>query len=405
MMKYLFINEVVGTTSTGKIVADQCRKVMAQGNEAIVAYGRWAENCSDVNTYRIGNDIDVRIHGIMTRLFDRHGLCSTGATEKFVSWADEYKPDIVYLHNLHGYYINYEVLFSWIKTHPERKYYWMLHDCWSFTGHCSHFMYVKCNKWNTQCLRCPQLRQYPACWLFPNTKDNYNRKKAAFTGVQNLTLVMPSYWLESVVKQSFLKEYAVEVHHNKINTDVFKPTPSDFREQHGLKDKIIILGVANVWNDRKGLKDFILLRKMLDDRYAIVMVGLTKKQIKKINRIMENDSREQTATIHYTVDSQKANVQNVTKSVVIESNVEALYKTVTGESYIKNISPTMSKIVCIPKTDKASDLAAIYTAADLFVNTTYEDSYPTVNLEARACGTPVITYDSGGCRETVEDNI
>ena len=342
-MKYLFINEVVGTTSTGKLVADQYRKVVADHNEAIVAYGRWARNCDDVKIYRIGTDNDVCVHGIMTRMFDKHGLSSTRATEKFVTWAEEYNPDIVWIHNLHGYYINYELLFGWIKQHPEKKIYWTLHDCWSFTGHCSHFMYVKCDKWKNECSNCPQSKQYPTCLLFSNTRDNYKRKKTAFTGIRDLTIITPSHWLEEIVKQSFLKEYPVEVLYNTINTDIFKPTPSNFRQEHNLENKIILLGVANVWNDRKGLRDFVKLNMMLDDRYQIVLIGLSRQQISKLP----------------------------------------------------------NGILGMTKTDDAFSLAKIYSAADVFINPSKEETFGLTVLEAESCGTNVIVYKNTACEEVI----
>ena len=218
-----------------------------------------------------------------------------------------------------------------------------LHCCGAFTGYCSHFPAVKFEQWMSYCSYCPQLRRYPACYAMSSVIKNFDRKRAAFTGVKNMTIITPSKWLADLVKQSFLKEYPVEVHYNTIDTNVFKPTPSDFRERYGLQDKFIVLGVANVWEERKGLYDFYKLAQMLDDRYAIVLVGLSKKQIK------------------------------------------ALPKNIRG----------------IERTNSPQELAAIYTAADVFVNPTYEDNYPTVNLEAQACGTRVITYDTGGCKETL----
>ena len=244
------------------------------------------------------------------------------------------------------YYINVEMLFAWIKKHPEMQVKWTLHDCWAFTGHCSYFTMVKCEQWKSHCSYCSQLRRYPACFAMSSVSKNFERKRKAFTGVKNMTLITPSKWLADLTRQSFLKEYPVEVRYNAIDTNIFKPTPSDFRERYGLKDRIIVLGVANVWEDRKGLGDFYKLAQMLDDKYAIVLVGLSEEQIKDL-----------------------------------PENIKG-----------------------IQRTNSPQELAAIYTAADVFVNPTYEDNYPTVNLEAQACGTKVITYDTGGCRETIKDN-
>ncbi len=327
------INSVCGIGSTGRICTDLAQEMEAKGHEVKIAYGRSDTVPEKFRKYavQIGNSLGVKAHVLRTRLLDEHGLGSRKATQKFLQWADSYNPDLLWLHNIHGYYINYELLFQWIKSRPNMQVKWTLHDCWAFTGHCSY---------------CPQTRRYPASYGKDNCKRNFDRKRAAFTGVKNLMLITPSKWLADLTRQSFLREYPVEVRYNTIDTNIFKPTPSDFRERYGLQDKIIVLGVANVWDERKGLNDFYKLAQMLDDRYAIVLVGLSKKQMK------------------------------------------ALPKNICG----------------IQRTNSPKELAAIYTAADVFFNPTYEDNYPTVNLEAEACGTRVITYDAGGARETVHSS-
>ena len=344
-MRILFINSVCGIGSTGRICTDLAKKLEADGHEVKIAYGRSDVVPDQLRKYsvRIGNGVDVKMHALQTRLFDNHGLASKGATKKFLQWVDEYNPDLVWLHNLHGYYINYELLFQWIKSRPGMQVKWTLHDCWAFTGHCSHFTVAKCEQWKNHCSCCPQTHRYPACYGKGAASQNFDRKREAFTGVKNMTLITPSQWLADLVEQSFLKEYPVEVHYNTIDTNVFKPTPSDFRERYGLVGKKIVLGVASSWGERKGLYDFYKLAMMLDDRYAIVLVGLSEKQIKELPK----------------------------------------------------------NILGIRRTNSPQELAAIYTAADVFFNPTYEDNYPTVNLEAEACGTRVVTYDTGGCRETI----
>lgn len=344
-MKILFINMVCGTGSTGKICAELAEKFEKEGHEVKIAYGRHAYVPEKYQKYaiRIGTDMGVKLHAVKTRLTDKHGLGSKRATKKFLEWAEEYSPDLLWLHNIHGYYINYEMLFAWIKKHPEMEVKWTLHDCWTFTGHCCYFDMVKCNQWKTLCQKCPQKLSYPATRVFSDCEDNFKRKQKAFTGVKNMTLITPSKWLADLVKQSFLKEYPVEVIYNKIDTNIFKPTPSNFREKYGLKEKKIVLGVASVWEERKGLRDFHKLATMLDDSYAIVLVGLNDKQLKELPK----------------------------------------------------------SIIGIKRTNGQKELAEIYTAADVFVNTTYEDNYPTVNLEAQACGTSVITYRTGGSVESV----
>lgn len=343
-MKVLFINTVCGIGSTGKICAELADKLEKEGHEVKIAYGR--EPVPEKyrhNAVRIGHDWDARFHGVRTRLLDEHGFGSKSVTKEFLEWAEEYNPELVWLHNLHGYYINVEMLFEWIKSRPQMQVKWTLHDCWSFTGHCAFFTMAGCNQWKEQCRQCSQKKTYPSSVLKDNCEDNYNRKKSAFTGVTNMTITTPSQWLADLVKESFLKEYPVEVCYNTINTEIFRPTQGDFRQKHALQNKKIILGVANIWDERKGLNDFIKLAELLDDRYAIVLVGLTEKQVMQ------------------------------------------LPDTILG----------------IMKTNNAQELAEIYTTADVFVNTTYEDNYPTVNLEAQACGTPVITYRTGGSVESV----
>lgn len=344
-MRILFINSVCGIGSTGRICTNLAQQYEAQGHEVKIGYGRKAAVPPQFQKYavRIGTDLDCKMHILQTRLFDTHGFGSKHATKKFLEWAEEYKPDLLWLHNIHGYYIHVEMLFEWIKKHPEMQVKWTLHDCWAFTGHCAYFTAAKCEQWKRRCLQCPQLRRYPACYGISSVGRNFERKRAAFTGVKNMTLITPSQWLADLVKQSFLREYPTEVRYNTIDTSIFKPTPGDFREKYGLQDRVVILGVANIWEERKGLYDFYKLAEMLDDRYAIVLVGLNKKQIKKLP----------------------------------------------------------DKIKGIERTNSPEELAAIYTAADVFFNPTYEDNYPTVNLEAQACGTSVITYRSGGSAETI----
>lgn len=350
-MKYLFINSVCGIGSTGRICTDLAQELEARGNEVKIAYGRddYVPNQYRKYAVKIGTDIDRKMHALRTRLLDEHGFGSKRATENFLVWVEKYKPDVLWLHNIHGYYINVEMLFGWIKRHPEIQVKWTLHDCWAFTGHCSYFTMVKCEQWKDHCLYCPQLRRYPKCYLKGNVSRNFDRKKMAFTGVNKMTLIVPSKWLADLVKQSFLREYPTEVHYNTIDKNVFKPTPSDFRGKYGLQDKFVVLGVASVWDERKGLDDFIKLSEMLDEqKYSIVVVGLSKEQL----------------------------------------------------------SAQKKSIIGIGRTESAKELAGIYTAADVFVNPTYEDNYPTVNLEAKACGTSVITYNTGGSPESVPlDNV
>ena len=347
-MRVLLINSVIGTGSTGRIAAKIAEEYEAKGWEVRFGYGREAyvpESCRKWAVW-IGSSLSVRLHGVLTRLFDWHAnrICSWWSTRKFLKWAEEWKPDALWLHNLHGYYINYELLFKWIKAHPEMEVKWTLHDCWAFTGHCAYFDYANCSGWKTGCCNCPAKKDYPSTIGLSAAKSNWERKKKAFCGVKKMRLITPSKWLADLTRQSFLKEYPVEVIHNAIDTTIFKPTPSDWRKRIGLKGKTVVLGVASVWDRRKGLQDFLELRNLLDEKYVIVLVGLTEKQM------------------------------------------AALPKGIVG----------------IARTNSAKELAEIYSAADWFFNPTHEDNYPTVNLEAAACGCRVVTYDTGGAPEAVE---
>ncbi len=343
-MRVLLINTVCGIGSTGRICADIADKLSKEGHEVKIAYGRGEvpEKCQKY-AVKIGSDMEQKCHGIRTRLLDEHGFGSKKATEKFLIWAEEYHPDMVWLHNLHGYYINIELLFEWLKKRSRMEVKWTLHDCWAFTGHCVHFSMANCEQWKTHCMDCPQKGRYPSSLLKDNCKQNFDRKKAAFTGVKQMTLITPSNWLADLVRQSFLGEYPVEIHHNTIDTEIFKPTPGNFRERFGLQSKKIILGVASVWDERKGLRDFIQLAAMLDEQYVIVLVGLSEKQSKALPK----------------------------------------------------------GIISVGKTNSTKELAEIYSAADLFVNPSKEETFGMTTIEAQACGTKAIVYKGTACEEIV----
>lgn len=346
-MRILLINAVCGTGSTGKICGDLARDYEAQGHTVRIAYGRDGIVPEKYQKYavRIGSDLGVKLHGVYTRVTDRHGFGSKAATRKFLAWAEEFDPDVLWLHNIHGYYINIELLFTWIKSRPDMQVKWTLHDCWTFTGHCSYFEMANCHKWQTRCHHCPQKKAYPASLLLDGSARNFIRKKRLFTGVKDMTLIVPSHWLETRVKQSFLQEYPVEVVYNTVDRNIFKPTPSDFREKHHLEGKKILLGVASTWEARKGLEDFVALSALLDDSYRIVLVGVTEKQARQLPE----------------------------------------------------------DILCIPRTNNQQELAQIYTAADLMVNPSREEAFGMIILEAHCCGTRSLVYEDTACEEVARE--
>ncbi len=256
----------------------------------------------------------------------------------------EIKPDIIHLHNLHGYYLNIEILFHYLAT-AGIPVVWTLHDCWPMTGHCAHFSFIGCDKWKTLCEHCPQKKGYPASYLMDRSLKNYQLKKKLFTSVPQMTLVPVSNWLANIVKESFLKIYPIKTIYNGVDTTVFTPcSTTKIREKYKIPtNTFVILGIASIWSERKGLKDFIRLSESLKENEMIILVGLTDKQI--------------------------------------------------------NILPR--NILGISRTENIHELAELYSLTDVFVNPTWEDNFPTTNIEALACGTPVITYQTGGSPEAL----
>ncbi len=344
-MKILQINTSVNTGSTGRIAEEIGQKLVGSGHESYIAFSKKGPAESRSNLIQIGSPTDVFIHGLKTRLMDAHGFGSEQATKSLIGEIEKVDPDIIGLHNLHGYYLNIEVLFSYLKK-VQKPVVWTFHDCWPFTGHCSFFDYVSCDKWKTECHDCPLSDKYPASWFWDNSRENFHRKKELFNGLKNMVIITPSHWLKKLVGQSFLSDYPAEVIHNGIDLDRFKPTdPTDVLEKYQLLGKKVLLGVASVWDRRKGLDYFFELNKRLDDSYRMVLIGLSEEKIKTLP---EN-------------------------------------------------------IIGIERTENIDELVSFYNAADVFLNPTLVDNFPTTNLEALACGTPVITFDTGGSPEAVDE--
>lgn len=343
MVNLLQINSVCGIGSTGRIATDIHALAVSRGHCSTVAFGRGpAKNCDRI--LPIGSRSDVLAHGLWTRLFDAHGFGSRKATRNFLAAVDDLNPDIIHLHNIHGYYLHVGLLFDYLKR-AGKPVVWTLHDCWPFTGHCAYFDFIGCERWKTECHHCPLKSEYPASLLLDCSRNNYRRKRHLFKGVENLILVTPSLWLADLVKASFLGDYPVTTINNGIDLNTFRALPGRFRQDRGLDGKFIILGVASNWAARKGYSHFLELSKNLKSDERIIMVGVTQEQQSKL--------------------------------------------------------PT--NILGITRTNNAVELAEIYANSDVFVNPTLEDNFPTTNLEALACGTPVITYASGGSPECLDE--
>ncbi len=345
MKKILQINTTVGYASPGKIANDIGDLLLESGFESHIAYGRPPESLSNSKVIRIGNNMDNYIHVLSTRLLDNHGLASKNATKKLIAQIDALAPDLVQLHNLHGYYINIEILFSYLKQ-LEIPIVWTFHDAWAITGHCTHFEHVGCTKWLTGCYQCPQTNTYPNSILRDRSKKNYSDKNRLFNYAKNLNIITPSRWLADLVHQSFLKEHHISVIANGVSQEIFKPRKNkELEKKLNLKNKFVVLGVCSVWDKGKGFFDFIELSKRINEDFKIIMVGVTKKQT--------------------------------------------------------DLLP--DSVVAIPRTADAKELAEIYSLADVYVNLTYADTFPTTNLEALSCGTPIITYKTGGSVESVTE--
>lgn len=342
-MKVLQINSVCGYGSTGRIAVDLYNSLKKNGNDCVIAYGR-GNAPEGIKAIKIDNQFEVNWHVFLTRILDRHGYASKRATKKLIKQIEMYNPDIIHLHNIHGYYLNQELLFNYLKKR-NKPVVWTLHDCWAFTGHCAYFDYEKCDKWKKGCSNCPLINSYPKSLFYDNSKKNYLMKKDLFNSCNNITLVTPSKWLANLIKQSFL-HHPVEVIYNGIDLQKFRPQTSNLRKEYKLENKFIILGVASKWEERKGINSFIKLSGKLDENYQIILIGVTEKD--------------------------------------------------------KKVLP--SNIIAISRTDSIQQLAEFYTMADVFVNPTMEDNFPTTNLEALACGTPVITYNTGGSVECINEN-
>ena len=345
-MKILMINEECGTGSTGRICTDIAMALESDGNEVKIAYGRNADIVPeqyDKYAVRIGNDIDLKIHGAITRAFDATGFGSITATKKFIQWIYQFNPDIIHLHNLHGYYINIDLLFDCLKK-INKPIIWTLHDVWPFTGHSAYCDAVGCSKWKKGCEHCPQMKVYPKSYI-DRSKKNWKKKRDIFNGVANLTIVTPSKWLAELVKDSFLNEYSIKVINNGIDTEKFHKVSTHLKADLGLQKEKVLLSAATVWNDLKGLNDFEQLSGVLDSDYKIILVGgMTENQEKNLPE----------------------------------------------------------SILHIRRTQDINEMVELYNIADVYLNLTYCDTYPTVNLEAASCGTPVITYAVGGSTESAK---
>lgn len=338
-MKISQINATCNKGSTGKICVSISKLLSKSGFENNILY------CVGNSDYPLGirysEQIDIKFGAFSARVLGNWGLEGKTATKKLIAELDKFQPDIIHLHNIHSHACNIQMLFEWIKEHHV-KVVWTFHDCWAFTGYCMYYDFCHCDKWKTKCEKCEQKKMYSL--LFDNS-EKLRKIKEHLLGEVNLTIVTPSHWLADQVSMSHLSECSINIINNGIDLDVFNPINSCFKERYKCQGKSIVLGVASFWERRKGIDVFVKLSQLLNAQYQIVLVG-------------------------------------------------------TNDEIDKQIP---SNIISIHRTNNQLELAEIYSSADVFVNPTREDNYPTVNMEALACGTPVITFNTGGSPEMLDD--
>lgn len=345
MPKLLQINSARKIGSTGKIVEQIGLLAQDRGWDCYVASSSRYSGKSAMKEITIGGKFSEKLHAVISYLFDAHGLGSVWETKRLIRKIRVIKPDVIHLHNIHGYYINYPILFRYLAS-EEIPVVWTFHDCWPITGHCVHYTAVHCEKWKTGCYSCPRLKGYPKSVFKDNSKSNFLQKRKYFTSLNNLTIVPVSNWLERVVKQSFMGHYPIHVIQNGIDIDAFSPQnrmKKQVKAKFKLEDKFVVLGVATGWSQDNGFYFFMELRKKLDKHFIIVLVGVTSSQKKHLPE----------------------------------------------------------GVIGIERTDSVKELAEIYSAADIFVNGSFEETFGLVTAEAMACGTPVIVYDATACPDIV----
>lgn len=340
-MKVLQINTVCGYGSTGRNATELAQALTDQGDACFIAYGQGTTTYRD--SFKIGTKIENHLHNACSRVFGKQGYYTKTGTTRLIQYIDKIQPDVIHLGNLHGNYLNLEILFRYFAT-AGKPVVWTLHDCWAYTGKCAHYTEVGCYKWQTHCHHCPQIKKYPPSLFLDRSEQMFADKKKWFTAVGNMTMVPVSRWLAEEVKQSFLAKYPIVPIYNWIDQQVFKPVTSNVREQYGIaKDSFVILGVSAGWkkNDSK-LQDFIKLSHLLPSGMQIVLVGGTQEPA-----------------------------------------------CIPGD------------IVHIPYLHGVDELAKVYSTADVYVHCSTEDTFGKVIAEALACGTPAVVYDSTACPEVV----
>ena len=344
-MRILQINTVSGYSSTGRTCVELADFLEKKGHDSYIAYGQGATSFE--KSYKIGGVLENHLHNIGSRLYGKQGYFSTKGTINLIKLINKIDPDVIHLRNLHGNYLNIEILFDYLLK-VQKPVVWSLHDCWAFTGKCAHYTDATCYKWETECHTCPQVKKYPASIFLDQTKKMFRDKSKWFNSINNLTIVPVSKWLETEVKKSFFKYKNINQIYNWINHDIFKPLKVKekvkVKAKYGISSaKFIVLCVSAAWNSTSNkYVDVIKLSNLIDhNTIQIVLVGKIKKQ-------------------------------ELTKN-----------------------------IIHLPYLHGEEELSKIYSIADTYVHLSTEDTFGKVIAEAMSCGTPAIVYNSTACPEII----
>lgn len=340
--RLLIINVALNWGSTGHIAEHIGLLAIEEGWEVYMAHGARYINQSALQSYQVESKVGEMFHYLGSSLCDAQGLGSRTATIRFIKYIDSIKPDVIHLHNIHGCFLNFPLLFEHLHKN-QIPVIWTLHDCWSFTGHCTYFERNGCEKWMTGCYDCPSSKDFPKSWFYDGSKRNYELKKKCFLGLDRVVLVPVSEWLGGLVKKSFMGVYPIHVITNGVDVSVFKEVKNDIRERLGIKANYMLLAVAQGFDDRKGVRDYAQLSLMLSDDYQLVLVGATEEDKK-----------------------------------VLPKNILAL-------------GPT----------NGVKELVEFYSAADILLSLSYEETFGLTIAEGMACGTPAVIYDNTGQAEIV----
>ena len=345
-MKLLLINSTVNIGSTGRIVEQIARHCLRRGHEVHIAYGRRAQ-ASEAQLVRVGSRWGQALHLVATRLFDTHGFHSKKATKQLASYIEAYAPDVIHLHNLHGYYLHVGVLFEFLER-SRIPVVWTLHDCWAFTGHCCYYVRADCRKWENECGACPLSHLYPASLVKDNSRDNYFVKRELFNRLDRLILVTVSRWLKRQVERSFLSSHSVMTIYNGIDLSAFHPQGKAVAKRRlGLEGKHVVLGVANHWSEGKGAHVLQAVASLLAGRVEVVLVGHGLERVSRVGGMLR----------------------------VVE------------------------------RTDDVQQLADYFRAADVFVSPSIAETFGMVVAEALACGTPCVVRNGTALGDLVDSSV